>query len=409
MTRLLAIMSACALALLVPAGRAGSSAAVPVPEQDPFYAVPADVAQFPDGAVLDSRSIDARMLGLPLPADAWQVKYKTEDERGVPSATVTTVMVPRSAWRRPGPRPLLSYQVAEDGVAGRCAPSYALRAGIGAGPTNSATETPVMGLALLRGWAVAVPDYEGPQSEFLATGVEARGVLDGVRAARSFAPARIASDAPTALWGYSGGSLASVAAAQLQPSYAPDVHLRAVALGGLVADIHATIDKFDGSYAGGAIPMGINGFLRHYPEMHLEQYLSSTGMAKVERSSHDCIYEAAARFPFLKLADVEAVPGALDLPPVAAMLDENSPLYRPGTPQTVIYHYQAVHDELAPIGPARALLRRFCADGVVVQSVERKFGEHLSEVALGAPGALAFLSNQFAGRAPVNTCSRIPG
>jgi hypothetical protein len=409
MTRLLAVLTACALALVIPASRAGSSTAIPVPEQDPFYAVPADVAQYPDGAVLDSRAIDARMLGLPLPADAWQIKYKTEDERGVATATVTTVMVPRAAWRHPGPRPLLSYQVAEDGVAGRCAPSYALRAGIGAGPTNSATETPVMALALLRGWTVAVPDYEGPRSEFLVTGVEARGVLDGIRAVRGFAPAGVAADAPTALWGYSGGSLASVTAAQLQSSYAPDVHLRGVALGGLVADIHASIDKFDGSYAGGAIPMGINGFLRHYPELHLEQYLKASGMAKVEASSHDCIYEAAARFPLLKLSDIEAVPGALDQPPVAAMLDQNSPLYRAGTPQAPIYHYQSVHDELAPIGPARALLRKFCADGAVVQSVERKFGEHLTEVALGAFGALGFLSNRFAGRPPVNTCSRIPG
>ena len=35
-------------------------------------------------------------------------------------------------------------------------------------------------------------------------------------------------------------------------------------------------------------------------------------------------------------------------------------------------------------------------------------GEHLTEIALGAPGALAFLSNRFAGKQPVNTCSSIP-
>jgi hypothetical protein len=44
----------------------------------------------------------------------------------------------------------------------------------------------------------------------------------------------------------------------------------------------------------------------------------------------------------------------------------------------------------------------------VVQSVTKLVGEHLTEIALGAPGALAFLSNRFAGKQPVNTCSSIP-
>jgi hypothetical protein len=110
----------------------------------------------------------------------------------------------------------------------------------------------------------------------------------------------------------------------------------------------------------------------------------------------------------LRTSHIEAVPGALDLPPVAAMLNENSPLYRQGTPQAPIYHYQAIGDEFAPIGPARTLLRRFCADGAVVQSVAKPLGEHLTEVVLGAPGALAFLTKRFAGRPPGNTCARIP-
>lgn len=38
----------------------------------------------------------------------------TEDHRGRPSATVTTVLVPDTPWEGEGPRPLLSYQTAED-------------------------------------------------------------------------------------------------------------------------------------------------------------------------------------------------------------------------------------------------------------------------------------------------------
>ena len=122
-------------------------------------------------------------------------------------------------------------------VAGRCAPSYALRAGLLAGFSNSVAETSLIGAALLRGWAVTVPDYEGPQSEFLVSGVQARAVLDGIRATRAFTPAGVSTGAPIGVWGYSGGSLATITAAQLQPSYASDVHLTGIAVGGLVADI----------------------------------------------------------------------------------------------------------------------------------------------------------------------------
>jgi secretory lipase len=336
------------------------------------------------------------------------VKYRTEDERGAATATVTTVLVPKLAWTGPGPRPLLSYQTAEDGVAGRCAPSYALRSGLLAGFSDSVAETSLIGAAVLHGWAVTVPDYEGPQSEFLVSGVQARGVLDGIRAARAFAPATVSEAAPIGVWGYSGGSLATITAAQLQPTYAPDVHLSAIAVGGLVADIRTSINAFDGSFAGGAVPMGINGFLRHYPELNLLQYLNASGRRKVARTAGDCIVQAAARYPFLKISSIVSAPDALDAPPVVAMLDENSPLFRSGVPQAPIYHYQAVADELAPIGPARALLHQFCAAGVVVQSVEPPGGEHVEETIAGSPGALQFLARRFAGDAPVDTCATIP-
>jgi hypothetical protein len=49
-------------------------------------------------------------------------------------------------------------------------------------------------------------------------------------------------------------------------------------------------------------------------------------------------------------------------------------------------------------------MRRWCDAGVVVQNVEDPVGEHLSEVAIGAPGAMAFLGARFAGRPPVDDC-----
>jgi hypothetical protein len=50
------------------------------------------------------------------------------------------------------------------------------------------------------------------------------------------------------------------------------------------------------------------------------------------------------------------------------------------------------------------LLRHFCRSRVVVDHVQSPIGEHITEVATGAPGALHYLSNRFAGVPPVDNC-----
>lgn len=367
MKRALGLLAATGLTAMLLAAPTGASQAMPVPEDDPFYAVPGNIARFANGQVLASRVVDAKSFELPLPTRAWQVKYRTENSKNRPTATVTTVLVPLIPWRGTGPRPLVSYQTAEDGVTGRCAPSYALRAGVHGGFTGSYSETPLIASALLQGWTVSVPDYEGPRSEFLVAGTQAKGVLDGIRAARAFRPAGISAKAPIGVWGYSGGSI-----------------------------------------AGGAIPMGINGFKRAYPELKLDQYLNASGRAKVRETARDCIFDAAPRYPFLRVEDIEARPNALSEPAVARMLRQNSPTHITGIPKVPIYHYHTVLDEFAPIEPARQTLRKFCARGVVVQSDEKLVGEHLTEIAAGAPGALLYLADRFAGKPPINTCAAIP-
>jgi len=407
MKRLLALFltAAAVVATTTAPSTAGS---VPVPEYDPFYAVPADVASYADGAVIASRKITAIAYVLPVPATSWQILYKTRDSHGAPTATVTTLMVPNAAWKGTGPRPMVSYQTAEDGVAGRCAPSYGLRAGFLGSLTTANAEAGLMMMGIAKGWAVTVPDYEGPESQFLAGRLEGQAVLDGIRASLAFTEAGLPATTPVGLWGYSGGSFASSIAAQLEPTYAPEINLQGVALGGFVSEIRDTIDKFSGTVYGGAIAMGVNGPMRAFPEYDLGQYLSAEGTKKVATAAHDCIADAVARYPFLGYADIEAYPGAMNAPAVVELLHSNSPSGIPGTPSAPVYEYHAQFDQLAPIATARKQLRRYCNDGVAVQHVVDYLTEHISQTVVGAPGAVAFLANRFAGQAPKNTCARIP-
>jgi hypothetical protein len=404
--RLLALVAA--LFALTPIA-AALAASVPEPEDDPFYAVPADVASYAPGDVIDARRITALVYVLPVPADTWQMLYRTNDAHGVPTATVATLIVPKTAWNGSGPRPMVSYQTAEDGVAGRCAPSYGLRAGLlGSGLSTASAETGLMFAALTNNWAVTVPDYEGPDSQFLAGLMEGQAILDGIRASLRLREAGLPANTPVGIWGYSGGAFATSIAGQLEAGYAPEINMQAIALGGVVGEIRKTIDAFSGSPFGGAIAMGINGPIKAFPEYDLAQYLSEIGRAKVAAASRDCISDAVARYPFLRISDLEAFPGVLDVPAVASLLHTNSPLGIEGTPTAPVYDYHATFDELAPIGPDRALMRRYCAAGAVVQHVEHLLADHISETVSGAPGVLAFFSQRFAGKPAKNTCASIP-
>jgi len=396
------VVPAALVAAALAAAPAGA-ATVPLPDQDPFYAVPANIAGLPNGNILKSRPITATTLSIPLPVRAWQVQYKTLDAHDQPTADVATVMVPRLPWLGHGARPLVSYETAEDGVGSKCSASYALRAGVAAISSNSELETGLMATALLRGFAVVAPDYEGPNSAFLGAAGEAHGVLDGVRAARAFAPAGLGS-AAIGLWGYSGGALASDLAAQLQPTYAPELKLAGVALGGVVGDLDATLHAFNASAFGGAIVVGLVGLDRAYPEQHLTQYPNAAGKAAMANSQTDCITDAAVKYPFLDVASYEATPGAIDLPQVKSFLHSVSPLGIAPNPIGPIYDYHSVFDELAPIGPDRTLMARYCAAGVKVQHVEDYASEHLILTATGALGAIAYLGDRFAGKPAPSNC-----
>ncbi len=406
--RVRTVLGLCGAAVVC-AASCSAAVAVPLPSADPFYSVPPSISGLANGTILASRSVAVSAYSIPMPVHAWQVKYKTTDNQGDASADVATVMVPDAPWTGSGPRPLVSYQTAEDGISTACAPSYGLRAGVTDDENNSGAETGLMEYALLQGWAVVAPDYEGPDSEFLAPAGEAHGVLDGMRAALGFAPAGLSARTPLAMWGYSGGSLATDLAAQAQPTYASSLHFKGIALGGTVADIQATLDAFSGGPAGGAIVMGFAAVNRDFPSANLLQYFNAAGRKAIAAAQNDCLVQAAAQFPFASLQQYEAYPGVESTPAVVNLLHSISPLGIPGTPTAPIYDYHSAVDELAPIGPDRRLMRRFCAAGVKVDHVETLLGEHVAVALDGAPGAVAYLAARFAGRPAPDDCAAIPG
>ncbi|NQE86379.1 lipase family protein [Nocardia terpenica] len=380
----------------------GRAQADPVPpEQDSFYAVPGDVGAYAPGTVLRSRPSTVTFANLPLPVTARQLLYATTDSHDAPTATVATVLAPATPWPGPGPRPLLSFQVAEDGVATSCAPSYALGAGLAAGLGSAHSDVVSMAAtALTRGWAVVTPDFEGPQSEFLAGPMAGHGVLDGIRAALAGGTDGLTPRSPVALTGYSGGAFASLWAAELQPTYAPDLPLVGAAVGGMPADLTAVPRDVDGGPFSGFLVGALIGLDRAYPEAGLRTLLSAHGAAVIASGDNDCVVQMLARYPFLHSTELSSTPDPLGTARAVRLFRRNSLGH--ATPGIPILEYHALGDEVTDVAQADAQLDRYCAAGVAVDRI-REPGEHLSGAMTAMPWIGAYLADRIAGNpAPTN-------
>ncbi|MFF3568667.1 lipase family protein [Nocardia jiangxiensis] len=377
-------------ALAIPAAQA----AVLPPAEDPFYSAPADLAAHPNGAVLGARPIS--LLGLPVPVSAWQLRYRTTDSEQHPQLDVTTVLVPPMPSN--GPRPVLAYQVPENSLDTRCAPSATLRGG--GDMASTMQDAPFIADALRRGWAVVVSDYEGPNSRLFDGVTSGRGVLDGIRAARSYPATGINAASPIGAWGYSAGAFATLWATQLRHEYAPDVRFAGTSAGGIPTDIPAMAQRADGE--AGAILI-LLGLARDEPGSRLADLLNNRGQrALLTADTSACGADQAKRYADVHIEDLAKVPNLLaqNAFRIAAAPNE---LGRTA-PDTPMYLYHSLTDDKIPVAGYNALLGSYCAQGATLTAIHSLFPMHLGAAAGEAFGAMNFLADRFAGVPQTRGC-----
>ncbi|WP_431963876.1 lipase family protein [Nocardia sp. bgisy134] len=381
------------LAAVLSLSLAVPGAAIPRPDDDPFYAAPADLADYPAGAIVRSRPIT--LLGLPLPVSAWQVQYRTNDAGGAPTPGIATVMVPNLPWWGAGERPLLSYQVPEDSLGTQCAPSYALRGGWELSGITTYLDTPFMADALRRGWALVVSDHQGPWSRFL-DGVNAgHAVLDGIRAARAFAPGGVGPASPVGAYGYSGGAFATLWAAQLQPGYAPDVEFAGITSGGVPADWPAIARGVDGGVQAGLALLIVLSVARDYPEYGVAELLNERGRAMLAENGSACGSELVVKYIDARVDDFAIEPNLLAHP---AFLAATAAQELGGTaPRVPAYLYHSTTDDVIPVAGFTALVDRYCALGADLTVTHSTLPGHNPTAVVEAFGAMNYLGDRFAG------------
>jgi hypothetical protein len=371
-----------------------------LPADDPFYQPPAGFEHAEPGTVLRSRDVELAFLGvIPQRFAATQMLYRTTDMHGAPEATVTTVVVP--AERTPeSPCPILSYQCAIDAVAGSCFPSYALRRGAKAVGALAQFELLLIAAALAEGWAVSVPDHEGPDGTWGAPYEPGYRVLDGIRAVLCSEQLDLDKDAPIGLWGYSGGGLATAWAAEVTGSYAPELNIVGAVLGSPVGDLGNTFRRLNGTIYSGLPAMVVAALAHIYPD--LDQVIQDH--ATVEgRALLDLVEEMTTVAAVIKMVRKDM--GSLVDLPLEEILDTPAVQHvfadiKLGTaaPKPPVLILQAVHDQIVSVADIDALADTYSDGGSDVTYHRDLFSEHMLLHPMSAPMTLRWLRDRFAGR-----------
>ncbi|MGH3562735.1 MAG: lipase family protein [Mycobacterium sp.] len=370
------------------------------PGEDPFYRPPPGFEHAMPGTVLRSRDVELAFLGLiPQRVHATQLLYRTSNHNGIPEATVTTVLVPAER-DQVQPCPIVSYQCAIDAVAGRCFPSYALRRWAWAAGALPQLEFVMIAATLAQGWAVSVPDHEGPHGTWGAPYEPGYCVLDGVRAALGTEQLGLSADAPVGLWGYSGGGLATGWAAEVSADYAPELNVVGAVLGSPVGDLGHTLRRLNSSYLSGLPALMIAALARVYPELDrvIQEHATDEGRALLR--SLETMTTVAAILKMLRkdLGSYVDVPleQILETPAIQHVFADTKLGSRVPAPPVLMV--QAVHDRVISVNDIDTLADAYAAGGASITYHRDEFAEHSLLHHMSAPMVLRWLRDRFADR-----------
>jgi hypothetical protein len=360
-----------------------------------FYNVsPADIAGKP-GSIIRAEPFS----GVAVNGAAYRVLYRSTGLRGQPIAVSGIIVVPNTPAPTGGRR-VVAWAHDTIGVARHCAPS--------AYP-QVLSWIPGLELMLARGYVVTATDYEGLGAPgvhpYLVGESAGKSVLDSVRAARNFAPARAGST--FAVWGHSQGAHAGLFTGQMTRSYAPDLRLAGVAVASPAADLRALfgadasnpIGKMLGTFA-------VWSWSKVYG-IPISSVLVPTAPLVFERVAKLCndgprglarLLQAAQpleREGFLSL-DLTKSPGwerlmALNTP---GKVSQGAPLYIA----------QGTFDVVVKPRYTQALVQQLCRHRSAVSLNYIAGAGHTNTHKFAAPAAISWIADRFAGAPAPNNC-----
>ncbi|MFC7448438.1 lipase family protein [Rhodococcus daqingensis] len=378
---------------------------LPKPVGDQFFdEYPPGLPGMTNGQVIETRDVTpaARALLRGPVREVRQIKVKSTDSAGDPSFATATLVVPATPWPGPGPRPILVNNVPINGLGRTCTPGYTLENGITPSENFLELLRPVTTKAEERGYAVLIPDHEGPRMAYAEPFVAGHAILDTIRGVRGVFPAEFGSS-KVAMMGYSGGAIATHGAVKLIDSYAPELSgdIVGAALGGIPADFEMLGRTMNGNLAGGLFLAAVFGISRENPE--ILPLINSLGQRlAITRIKDQCANTLAVTgvlgVPVELLANVKRAldsPVAHDIYARMKMADRKS-----GTP---LYIYNGGQEFWIPALGARNLYDEQCGYGV--RALYRQVpGEHILGELTGNSGAFDWVDARLRGEPAPSEC-----
>ncbi len=398
---LVASLSASLLATALVATPAAS--AVDEPPRPAFYEAPATLPAA-NGAVIRSEKLGFLLDPLDatsLVRNATRVLYRTTNRAGEAIAASGTVLVPNAPWIGVGSRPVIGYAPGTQGMADRCAPSRQFSEGL-------EYEGLVMEGLLQRGYAIAMPDYEGLGTEGVHTYMDrvsqGRATLDAVRAAQRLTGTGLSSSSPVGLQGYSQGGGAAAAAVELAPAYAPDLRLKGAAVGAVPADLDAVARNLDAGPFSAFAFFALRGLSASY-DIDLDPYLNATGRATMDAVEQDCVFD------LLDHAFVRSETLSADGRPMSELMGQQPfrsviAAQRIGTtrPTVPVLVSHSTLDDTIPYAVGKAMARSWCGKGANVRFSANVAPLHVGGIVPFAAEAQLFWEARFSGLPQVSNC-----
>lgn len=396
------------MVLTAPAGRAASApAATPTAVDLSFYETPVSLPARNGDLV---RSQPANFFLDPLkairaPGTATRIMYRSTSRTGEPIAVTGTVLQPSKRWIGFGQRPLVAFAVGTQGLGDQCAPSRQLAAG-------SEYEGLFIKGLLARGYSVVVTDYEGLGTEglhpYMSRQSQAHAVLDSLRAAQR-ADVGVVPNGPVGISGYSQGGGASAAAAEVAPSYAPELNIMGAVAGAVPADLISVAQQLDGSLYFSFLGYAMAGLSDSYG-IDLDPVLNQRGDQLVDDLAGECTLESVVKHPFVRSSnltvDQRSISQLITDEPFRTMINDQL-IGNDRRPQVPVLVTHSLLDDVIPYRTGRNLARRWCDQGARVQLRSGVAPGHVGGLLESFPKSFSYLEARFRGRPATSSCWRI--
>lgn len=432
------ILGAVLLSAAAPAAMAQS-----LPDYDPFYGYDGvekgPLANLPLGTVIKQRISTYYFNDSPTPYTLIQVLYRTSNALNQPAVNVASLIKGLS----PNGKAVVDG-LAYDSTNPLSSPSVklflSLDIRLNPGLLDDGIQKILGTLNTVRylepfkeladeGYTVVIPDTEGETADFAAGAEEGMTTLDAVRAALNVPESGLTADSKVAMIGYSGGAIAVDWAAQLAPTYAPDVNRNLVgaAFGGLLISPINNILYINRQSASGVAPLALTGMARAYA-IDQDPYLNATGQAVYKHVYNDGIADAVMTYLFrdvfswLQPQYQQVVNDYIDhraslsgVPAIKDLVNNTNVALQP-TPTIPIYFTQGSRgitlgnftgepgDGLMLADDARSLVQQFCKSNSKVQYNEPT-NNHIVAAQVWKTGALPWIRDRFAGVPAPGNCA----